>query len=137
MNLKSTISLYAVAGGDSSLVHPPGLVTDTPKVRDMARKRLVKTNPDVDAAKYKEKSQTDENAFTGKKFRVQDTKYGHMISEHEDEDDARHAALTRPYSRVLKHEEPNQSSKNRAKTRKKVVNTNVYRRGTQGREFAQ
>src|ERR1039458_9015660 len=50
MKLNSTIDLYEIcAAGDSWLVHPPGLVTDTPQVRDMARRRLVKTSPDVDA----------------------------------------------------------------------------------------
>lgn len=163
MNLKSTIAIHAVAGGDSWLVHPPGLITDTPKVRDMARRRLVKTNPDVDAnatkcprcgstkyglmptdfetakcskcgknfpaksidaAKYIEKSQTDENAFTGKPYRTQDTKYGHLLNEYDSSDEAFKASLARPYTRVLKHVEPNQSAKNRNKTRKKVVETN-------------
>ena len=213
MKLSSTIDLYAA--GDSWLVHPPGLVTDTPQVRDIARKRLVKTNPDVDAGgpgsgrhrhggfsmsspgqriahtklvkagftfegrkgainseknwyarsdgqriaihntgnwdhgthgkgtlsqlrghlklvrrvnaaklKYKEKSQTDENAFVGKKLRVQDTKYGHLVSEHDNESSAQQAMLARPYSRILRHPEPQFDPKNRAKTRKKLVNKN-------------
>lgn len=181
MKLKSTIDLFAVAGGDSYLNHPPGLITDTPKVRDIARKRLVKTNPDVDAggpgsgrrstglskkerektyrksdkaymqqtgrlpaggwserslrirqeylrknknnvdaAKYQEDSQKDNAGFIGKPFRVQDTKYGHYISEHDNEDDANKASLARPYSRVLKHVEPQQTEKSRQLSRKKV-----------------
>lgn len=124
MKLNSTISLYGGQSGGSSLINTPGNATDTPAVRDIARKRMVKTNPDVDAAKYKEKSQTDENVFTGKKLRVQDIKYGHLISEHDNESSATTAMLARPYSRILRQEEPNQSSKNRNKTRKKLVNTN-------------
>lgn len=124
MRLKDTLSLYGVAGGDSYMNHPPGLITDTPKVRDIARKRLVKTNPDVDAAKYKEDSQTDENAFVGKKFKVQDTKYGHYTSEHDDKKTADIASLARPYSRVLTQPEPSQVQKNRDKTRKKLVEGN-------------
>ena len=124
MNLKSTIALHGT--GETWLNHPPGLITDTPKVRDIARRRLVRTNPDVDAAKvtYKEKPQTDENAFIGKKLRVQDTKYGHLISEHDNESSAKQAMLARPYSRILRHREPNQTAEFRNKTRKKVVNTN-------------
>lgn len=124
MKLNETLSLYAGQSDGSSLINTPHRVTDTPAVRDIARKRLVKTNPDVDAAKYKEDSQTDENAFVGKPIRTQDTKYGHYISEHENEDDARHAALTRPYTRVLKHQEPSQVQKNRDKTRKKAIKDN-------------
>lgn len=124
MKLSNAIDLYAAAGGDSWLVHPPGLETDTPKVRDMARRRLVKTNPDVDAAKYKEKSQTDNAAFRGKKFRTQDTKYGHIINEYDSSDEAQAAALARPYTRVLKHAEPGQLQKNRNKARKKLIRNN-------------
>lgn len=124
MKLSSTILLFGSQSGGSSLINTPGNVTDTPVVRDIARKRMVKTNPDVDAAKYKEKSQTDQNAFTGKRLRVQDIKYGHLISEHDNESSANTAMLARPYSRILRHEEPNQSDKNRSKTRKKAVNTN-------------
>src|SRR5271157_4467616 len=124
MKLNGAIDLYAAAGGDSWLVHPPGLETDTPKVRDMARKRLVKTNPDVDAAKYKEKSQTDNAAFIGKKYRTQDTKYGHILGEYDSSEEAFAASLARPYTRVLKHAEPGQLQKNRDKARRKAIRTN-------------
>jgi DNA-directed RNA polymerase subunit RPC12/RpoP len=161
MKLGSTIDLYAA--GDSWLVHPPGLKTDTPVVRDMARRRLVRTNPDVDsaavkcprcgstkyglmptdfetakcskcgknfpaksidAAKYKEKPQTDNAAFIGKRLKVQDIKYGHIISEHDNDSSATQAMLARPYSRILRHPEPQFDPKNRAKTRKKLVTKN-------------
>jgi hypothetical protein len=130
MKLKDTIEIHGT--GETWLNHPPGLVTDTPKVRDIARKRLVKTNPDVDAAKitkknkanYKEKRQTDENAFTGKRFRTQDTKYGHLINEFDSSEEAFKSSLARPYTRVLRHREPTQTASFRNKTRKKVVNTN-------------
>jgi hypothetical protein len=131
MKLQSTIDLYATAGGDSWLVHPPGLVTDTPQVRDIARKRLVKTNPDIDAggpgiktARYKEKSQTDENAFVGKKYRTQDTKYGHLLNEYDSSDEAFTASLARPYTRVLRHQEPAQTNKSRNAARQRLVRTN-------------
>ena|ERR1039458_1212921 len=122
MNLKGTIALHGT--GETWLNHPPGLVTDTPQVRDIARKRLVKTNPDVDAAQYKEKSQTDEAAFIGKKFRTQDTKYGHLLNEYDSSAEATKASLARPYTRVLRHQEPNNTASNRNKTRKKLVRTN-------------
>lgn len=150
MKINETIALHGT--GETWLNHPPGLVTDTPKVRDIARKRLVKTNPDVDAAKdrlksqmkfrqnridannkklskipktiHKEKRQTDENAFTGKQFRTQDTKYGHLINEFDSSEEAFKSSLARPYTRVLKHREPNQTQSFRNKTLKKVVNSN-------------
>lgn len=127
MNLKAAMALHADYGFSSWLVHPPGLKTDTPQVRDMARRRLVKTNPDIDAggpgkaAKYKEKSQTDNAGFIGKKYRVKDHLYGHLVSEHDTLDEATRAALTRPYSSVLSHPEPEQLQKNRNKSRKKLV----------------
>ena len=131
MNLKSTIALHGAAGGDSWLVHPPGLETDTPKVRDMARRRLVKTNPDVDAAKetkkklnYKEKPQSDNSGFIGKQFRTQDTKYGHLIDEFDSSKEATKASLARPYTRVLRHAEPQFTNKGRNAARKKVAKVN-------------
>lgn len=126
MKLNETISLHGT--GETWLNHPPGLETDTPQVRDMARRRLVKTNPDVDAAKvkkkYKEKRQTDENAFTGKRVRTQDTKYGHLINEFDSSEEAFKSSLARPYTRVLHHREPTQTASFRNKTRKKVVSHN-------------
>ena len=104
MNLATAIRLYAQAAGTasegSSLTHPPGLITDTPKVRDIARRRLVKTNPDVDA-KANPETQSDNSAFVGKPYRVMDKSYGHLISEHNSESSARHAASARPYSVVV------------------------------------
>lgn len=119
MKIDSTIRLYG--GGDSWLVHPPGLITDTPAVRDIARRRLVKTNPDIDASAL---SQTDSAGFIGKKYRTQDTKYGHYVNEHDSSASAQKAALTRPYTRVLKHTEPGQTQKGRNKSRKKAIQTN-------------
>ena len=221
MKLNDTIGLYA--GGDSWLVHPPGLITDTPKVRDIARRRMVKTNPDIDAggpgsgrhkgsgkserdtvdskaldkikkisqmtqkqyiksqygrqytdsmgrpeewtgkehevrtakyyheaivnhwapkygikvspnvlkdykkisaAKYKEDSQSDNKGFIGKKYRTQDTKYGHLIGEYDSSEEAFAASLARPYTRVLKHVEPQYTNKSRNAARKKAVREN-------------
>ena len=119
MKIDSTIRLYGA--GDSWLVHPPGLITDTPAVRDIARRRLVKTNPDIDASAL---SQKDNAAFIGKKYRTQDLKYGHLVGEFDSSGEAQKASLARPYTRVLRHEEPNQSQKTRNKTRKKAIQTN-------------
>lgn len=123
MNIKSTIALYATAAGGqstgSSLVP-----SDLPQQeKDIARRRLVKTNPDVDAAvHYKEESQTDNAAFIGKRLRLQDTKYGHIISEHDSSASAQQAMLARPYSRILRHPELSQLQQNRDLVRNKKYN---------------
>lgn len=107
MKLNSTIDLHCGQSGGSSLVP-----SDLPQQeRDIVRKRLVRpfASPDVDAMSYKEDQQKDNAAFTGKPFRVQDTKYGHYISEHDTEEEANKASLARPYSRVLKYPEPSQT----------------------------
>lgn len=174
MNLKTAMSLYAGQSGGSSLVDSPDTVTDTPKVRDMARRRLSKSNPDIDSGgvgsgrhseggrkkpitppktwsvpkkrtkstapkKSRDKSgdymtlprwnanadqQTDSAAFVGKKYRIQDTKYGHLTSEHDDSDSANTAMLARPYSRILKHNEPRHDPKARKIAQKKAAKHN-------------
>lgn len=124
MNLKTAISLYAGQSGGSSLINTPNTISDTPKVRDMARRRLVKTNPDVDAAKEPRNQQTDSAAFVGKKYRIQDTKYGHLTSEHDDSDSANIAMLARPYSRILKHNEPRHDPKARKIAQKRAAKHN-------------
>ena len=78
----------------------------------------------VKKLKYKEKSQTDEAGFTGKPFRTQDTKYGHLINEFDSSEEAFKSSLARPYTRVLHHREPTQTASFRNKTRKKVVSHN-------------
>lgn len=104
MNLATAIKLYATAAGTSSegsnLVSPN--IGNDLRVKDIARHRQVKTNPDVDGAKLSPDSQTDNAAFVGKKYRVVDHPgYGHVISEHDSSASARHAAQTRPYSIVV------------------------------------
>jgi hypothetical protein len=84
------------------------------RVKDRARRRLVKTNPDVDAGD----EQADNAAFTGKRLRVQDKTYGHYISEHDSTESAETAATARPYSRVLHHPEISQTQQARDMTRK-------------------
>jgi len=115
MKLNSTIQLHCTAAGGqssgSSLVP-----SDLPQQeRDIVRRRLVRpfASPDVDA--YKEEPQKDNAAFSGKPFRTQDTKYGHYIGEFDTEEEANHAALTRPYTRVLRYREPNQTQEVRNK----------------------
>jgi hypothetical protein len=121
MNIKSTIELFAGQSGGSSLL--PRRIEDTPAVRDIARKRLVRpfASPDVDAQHYKEGSQKD-NATFSKKYRVVDTKYGHEISEHDSSEEAHRAALARPYSKVMSHPDPAQLQVVRNMKRKSVTN---------------
>jgi hypothetical protein len=103
VNLATTIKLYATAAGTasegSSLVSP-NMGNDL-RVKDIARRRLVKTNPDVDAAKLSPDSQSDNAAFVGKKYRVEDISYGNIVSEHDSTESAQRAATGRPYSRVI------------------------------------
>lgn len=129
MNIKSTIKLYAEGaspGGQTSNIHAPHDPMDTPKLRDFIRKRQAPMNPDVDAAEleYKEKSQSDNAAFVGKKYRTQDTKYGHLINEYDDEGEAHKASLARPYTRVLSQPEPKHTEKSRAMARRRAAKVN-------------
>jgi hypothetical protein len=68
--------------------------------------------------------QTDSASFVGKKFRVQDIHYGHLVSEHDSTASAQTAALARPYSRILKNKIPNQTQKARNAARKKAATEN-------------
>jgi hypothetical protein len=98
MNLATTIALYC---DGSSLVNSNP--DEDRRVIDRARRRLVKTNPDVDAnmVKLSPDSQTDNAGFTGKKYRVVDISYGHNVSEHDSTASAEYAAQGRPYSKVI------------------------------------
>jgi len=120
MKLDTAIKLFAMdqnqSQSGSSIINLPDKLT-TPKLRDVARRRLVKTNPDIDA----ETQQADNAAFTGKKYRVQDTHYGHLISEHDDEASAKKAANARPFSRVISQPEWQHTQRVRDMVRKKVV----------------
>lgn len=121
MKLDTAIKLYATAAGTgsegSSLVSPN--IGNDIRVKDIARQRLVKTNPDVDAESPD--TQSDNAAFAGKKYRVQDTHYGQYVSEHDSTESAQHAAQARPYSRVLKHTEWSQTQKSRDMARAKLA----------------
>jgi hypothetical protein len=118
MNLATAIALYCTAAGtgsEGSSVVNPNWANDL-QVRDIARRRLVKTNPDVDA--NSPDSQADNAAFTGKKYRVQDKSYGQYISEHDSTESAEKAATARPYSRVLHAPEWSQTQQVRDMARK-------------------
>lgn len=129
MRLDSTIQLYATAAGGqstgSSLVP-----SDLPQQeKDIVRKRLVRpfASPDVDAMHYKEESQKDNAAFTGKKYRVQDIKYGHIVGEYSTKEEAEYASLARPYSRVIQFPELQHTQEGRDFIRRRkygVVNKN-------------
>ena len=125
-NLKTTMDLYATAAGTqsggSSLINKPGAVADSPAVRDLARHRLVKTNPDIDG--QNETQQKDNAAFTGKRLVVQDTKYGHFVSEHDSSGSASLAQQARPYSRILRNPEPHNLQKSRDMSINKAAKSN-------------
>jgi hypothetical protein len=122
--LATTIAIYAGQSGGSSLINHPGDVMDTPKVKDIARHRLVRTNPDVDAMSTNETQQTDVAGFVGKKYKVQDTKYGHLVSEHDSSASAGLAEQARPYSRVLRGPDWKNTQKARNASIKKTAKVN-------------
>ena len=130
---RNTIALYATAAGGqsggSSLINYPGSPADKanePGVRDVARRRLVKTNPDVDAMSTNETQQTDAAGFVGKKYLVQDTKYQHLVSEHDSSASAGLAEQARPYSRVIKTDWKNtQKARNASIKKTAKVNPDV------------
>lgn len=68
--------------------------------------------------------QTDSSSLIGRKYQVVDTKYGHVISEHDDPDEAEHAAQARPYSKVLSHPNPAMTPEVRDIARQRLVKTN-------------
>lgn len=129
MNLWSTIRCFTsgTQSDGSSLTHPPHLITDTPAVRDIVRKRLVHHQlvllPD-DVSGNNADQQSDNSSFVGKPYRTQDTKYGHLINEYDSSEAAHRSALARPYTRVLHHPEPGKSQLDRDAKRKQVVEHN-------------
>lgn len=68
--------------------------------------------------------QSDSSSFVGRKYRVVDTRYGHEISEHDNPEDADHAAQARPYSKVLSYPNPAQTPEVRDIARRRLVQTN-------------
>jgi hypothetical protein len=68
--------------------------------------------------------QTDSSSMVGRRYRVVDTKYGHVISEHDNPEDAEHAARARPYSKVLSEPVPSQTPAVRDMARARAVQTN-------------
>lgn len=132
-NLTTTILLATAAGGQSggsSLINYPGSPADEANaqtVKDKARERLVRpfASPDVDAQGTNETQQTDSAGFIGKKYQIQDTKYGHFTSEHDNSDSASLAQQARPYARILRHGVPLHNRQGiRNKSRKKAAMTN-------------
>ena len=115
------MAIYATAAGGQTEGSDLVNINETPDVRDKVRERLVKTNPDVDAHADQ---QTDSAAFLGKKYVVQDTKYGHYISEHDNSDSASTAEDARPYSRVIQPPELQSLPQIRDKVRKKLMTRN-------------
>jgi hypothetical protein len=68
--------------------------------------------------------QTDTSSLVGRKYRVQDTRYGHIISEHDTPEDAERAARARPYSKVISHPTPSQTQEVRDIVRRRAVKVN-------------
>jgi hypothetical protein len=61
---------------------------------------------------------------SGQKWYVVDKGYGHVISEHESEEEAKKASLARPYSKVLSNPEQIDTPEIRDIARKRMVRHN-------------
>jgi hypothetical protein len=68
--------------------------------------------------------QTDSSSLIGRKYQVVDTHYGHVISEHDNPEDADHAASARPFSKVLSQPNPAMTPEVRDIARRRLVKTN-------------
>lgn len=64
------------------------------------------------------------SSFVGRKYQVQDTKYGNVISEHDDPEEAEYAARARPYSKVISTPTAENSQKLKDIARRRQVKTN-------------
>ena len=71
--------------------------------------------------------QTDSSSFVGRKYYVQDNPavgYGHVISEHDNPEDAERAMLARPNSKVTSRPLPQFTPEVRDRARQRLVKTN-------------
>jgi hypothetical protein len=68
--------------------------------------------------------QTDSSSFIGRKYVVQDIRYGHLIGEYDTPEEAEHASLARPYSKVMSQPNPAQTPEVRDIARRRAVKTN-------------
>lgn len=68
--------------------------------------------------------QTDSSSLVGRKYQVVDTKYGHVISEHDNPEEAETAARARPWSKVVSYPNPANTQKARDMARQRLVKTN-------------
>ncbi len=69
-------------------------------------------------------SQTDSSSMVGRKYKVVDTKYGHVIGEYDDPEEANTAMLARPYSKIVSTPDIAQTPAVRDIARKRLVQTN-------------
>lgn len=68
--------------------------------------------------------QTDGSSLMGRKYQVVDTKYGHVISEHDNWMEAEQAARARPYSKIKSFPNPENGQNLKDIARKRLVKTN-------------
>ena len=69
-------------------------------------------------------AQTGGSSMIGRKYRVVDTRYGYVISEHDDPDSARHAMRARPYSKIISEQTPSETPEVKDLARRRMVWTN-------------
>lgn len=66
----------------------------------------------------------ESGGFTGRKYRVVDTRYGHDVSEHDFPGDAERAARARPFSKVVSQPNRDTTPALRDIARRRMVKTN-------------
>lgn len=69
-------------------------------------------------------AQTGGSSMVGRKYRVIDSRYGDVISEHDDPDSARIASRARPYSKIISWQTPAVTPVVKDLARRRMVKTN-------------
>lgn len=83
----------------------------------------MKLNAQIELTADAAGGQTDTSSLVGRKYYVVD-RYGHVSSEHDDPDEAEHAAQMNPWHKVVSQARATQSQQVRDIARQRLVQTN-------------
>ena len=73
---------------------------------------------------YAESFPLEDSSKIGRKYKVVDTKYGDVISEHDTPSEAETAMLARPYSKIISHPNPETTPAVRQMVRHRLIEHN-------------
>jgi len=73
--------------------------------------------------------QTDNSSLIGRKYRIVDTKYGHVVGEYDTPSAAERAMLSRPYTKIMSEPEVWQTQEARDMARKMFPHQNPDEEG--------